>query len=153
MKDWELEDEVFEATIERAIPLLDRKKAFYTKVAGVSHSNDDGSSRAGIITKCEVFECLNLVWETENKFDPNAVAVRRVGTGEQLGYLEARLASEVVHALKTWGPCWTALFRQPTYHPETGTVVGAILYMVRFSEAYIERKAAKLSAKQPDSEI
>jgi hypothetical protein len=153
MGEWELEDGIFEVTINRAIPLLDREKDFYTKVAGVSHSNEDGSSRAHIIAKCKVFECLNLVWETENKFDPNAVAVRRVGTGEQLGYLEARLAAEVVHALKTRGPCWTALFRQPTHHPETGQVVGAVLYMVCFSDSYLKRKATELSAKQSDSEI
>ena len=152
MSEWELEDGLFEATIDRVIPSLDREKAFYTKVAGVSHPNDDGSSCARIIEECEIFECLNLIWQTENKFDPNAVAVRRVGTGEQLGYLEARLAAEVVRSLKTQGPCWTALFRHPTHHPETGQVVGAVLYMVRFSDVYLERKAAELSAKQPDLE-
>jgi HIRAN domain len=150
MNEYEMDDRLFELTVEKAVPSSDREKAFYTKVAGASHPNVDGSSRAQIIKKCEVFECLNLVWEQDNKFDPNAVAVRRVNTGQQLGYLDARLAGEVVHALKRRGPCWTALFRHPTHHPETGKVVGAVLYMIRFSDTYLERKATEASQKSTE---
>ncbi len=145
MNNEEMEDRLFEETVEASVPSSDREKAFYTKVAGASHQNDDGSSRTQIIKKCKEFECLNLIWEQDNKFDSNAVAVRRVPSGEQLGYLETRLAGEVVREMGKRGPCWTALFRQPTHHPESGMIVGAVLYMICFSDNYLEKKVVAAS--------
>ena len=136
-------DAAFEEKVDKAIPPSDRLKSFYVKVAGVNHRNNDGTSRHRIIKDCEVFECLNLVWEADNKFDPNAIAIRRFEDGAQLGYLDSRLAEEVARSVKKEGPCWTAIFRHHTYHPDTGAVVGAVLYMIRFSEEYLQRKASE----------
>lgn len=79
-----------------------RFKHFFTKVVGVTHENRDGSSRQDIIRQCSIalpgrkfLEQLDLDHEDENPYDPNAVAVKRE-TGEQLGYLSAELAEEVV---------------------------------------------------------
>ena len=68
---------------------------FHTKIVGVSHKNSDGSSRQKIIRKCRLFEDLVLDHEETNPHDPNAVRVCREN-GEQLGYLNANLAEEVV---------------------------------------------------------
>ena len=68
---------------------------FHSKVVGVSHKNDDGSSRQSHIKKCSLFESLLLDHEEDNAHDPNAVRVLR-SNGRQLGYLDARLAEEIV---------------------------------------------------------
>ena len=71
---------------------------FFTKVAGVTHANRDGSERQDIIAVCEPFETLDLDHEEDNPVDANAIAVRR-RSGEQLGYLPAELAADVVERL------------------------------------------------------
>jgi hypothetical protein len=141
--DPDLADAQFETQVARLIPLEDRSKSFFIKIAGASHRNEDGTSRTRIIKECEIFESLTLNHQLDNKFDPNAIAVLRQ-TGSQIGFLDARLASEIVNQNKRYGPCWAALFRRPTYHPETGKIVGALLYMIRFSDDYIQRKSLQL---------
>jgi HIRAN domain len=70
-------------------------RVFYSKVAGVTHKNPDGTSRQRIIKTCAPGEGLVLVREPENPYDPDAVKVYR-SSGEQVGYLSAdRLASEI----------------------------------------------------------
>jgi hypothetical protein len=71
---------------------------FYTKVAGVSHRNDDGTQRQRIIKRCQVHEQLVLEHDPRNRHDPNAVRVCRLH-GEQLGFLKADLAPDVVNRL------------------------------------------------------
>ncbi len=68
---------------------------FFTKVAGVSHANQDGTSRQKIIKKCRTLEKLTLDHEEDNPHDRNAVRVCREN-GEQIGYLQQELAEEVV---------------------------------------------------------
>ena len=68
---------------------------FYSKVAGVSHANDDGTDRQEIIARCEPLELLLLDHDEHNPYDSNAVRVRREN-GEQIGFLSAELAGEVV---------------------------------------------------------
>jgi hypothetical protein len=59
---------------------------FFTKVAGVTHANDDGSSRQVIIRECRAGESLDLVREPENRYDSGAIKVMR-RNGQQLGYI------------------------------------------------------------------
>lgn len=75
---------------------------FYTKVVGVSHKNEDGSSRQKII-KDYASENKYVILEREpnNKFDKNAVAVF-IEAGflfshgkYQLGYLDGRTAEDI----------------------------------------------------------
>ncbi len=68
-----------------------RPRTFVTTVAGVEHDNDDGTSRHKTIKRCRQGEMLSLEREPRNRFDPNAIRVLR-GSGEQLGYLTARVA-------------------------------------------------------------
>lgn len=70
-------------------------RSFHTKVAGVSHRNDDGTSRQEIIADCVPLERLLLDHNEQNPHDPNAVRVCRQN-GEQIGFLNAGLAEEAV---------------------------------------------------------
>ena len=69
---------------------------FYAKVVGVTHRNDDRTRRQEIIDECELFERLVLDHEPDNPKDPNAIRVLREN-GDQIGYLDARLAKETVN--------------------------------------------------------
>jgi hypothetical protein len=68
---------------------------FFTKVLGVTHANDDGSSRQKVIQRLVPPEKLELIHDDENPFDPNAVKVCRAN-GDQVGWLAADLAEEVM---------------------------------------------------------
>jgi len=75
---------------------------FYSKIAGVSMKNDDGSSRQEIIKDfAHVGDQLILRREPKNKYDPNAIGVwltvkSCTGSADrQLGYIEARTAAEM----------------------------------------------------------
>ena len=67
---------------------------FDGKVAGTTHRNPDGTSRQQIALTLAPHDELTLQAEPDNPWDANAIAVLTAG-GEQLGYLEARLAREV----------------------------------------------------------
>jgi hypothetical protein len=82
--------------------------SFYSKVAGVTHKNKDGSSRQELIQRFVVEgQPLIFVPEPENKFDPNAIAVYVDGwkpfrtVRVQIGYLEARVAEELQSSLQS----------------------------------------------------
>lgn len=124
------EDDAFEAAFLKAIPEDKRLSAFYTTVAGTHFQNLDGSSRCLIISKCKLGELLELEHEPENQFDPNATAVLREETKEQLGYLNARLAGELVRDYRKNNSRWLAIFRRQNHHPDTGKVVGATIYLI-----------------------
>jgi hypothetical protein len=106
-------------------------KWFWGKVAGVTHTNPDGSSRQKILHRCQVREMLNLTLEPNNPVDPKAVAVLRQ-TGEQLGYLDRRLAAETHDRMlkgERWGAMLTAVTGRPPHpHP----LLGANIVMLRF---------------------
>lgn len=74
-------------------------KGFYTKLVGVSFLNNDGSSRQGILNQCSDISEENplplyLARDTENPYDPNAIAVY-TEEGKQLGYLSRKI-NEIV---------------------------------------------------------
>ena len=61
-------------------------RRIFSKVAGVTMPNADGSKRQTIIAGCRSGEILSLVREPKNRHDKYAVKVLRL-TGEQIGYL------------------------------------------------------------------
>jgi hypothetical protein len=136
------EDTQFEAIVAQTIPPEAQVKAFYATVAGTSHRNRDRTSRTRIIGQCSTFEPILLVPEPDNEFDPNAIAVCRRETNEQLGYLDRRLAEEVTRDIRRHGARWIAIFRHQNYHPETGRVVGAVLHLVCLSDEFIAQSDA-----------
>jgi hypothetical protein len=141
----EVSDAQFEKAVQDLVQQTGCDKHFYTKVAGASHLNLDRTSRTRIIGKCEVFETLEFRPEPNNEFDSNAIAIVRRKTDEQLGYLEADLATEVAKDFIEYGPCWIAVFCHPNYHPETDAIVGAVIYMLRLP---VEKLAAEEANEQ-----
>jgi hypothetical protein len=77
----------------------DRIWHFHSKLAGVSHANDDGTSRQSIIRKLQPREMLFLYHDRDNRYDPNAMMVCRKSK-EQVGYLNRELAAEVVERVR-----------------------------------------------------
>ena len=63
-------------------------KWFWSKVAGVTHENEDGTSRQKILQRCEARELLRLVPEPHNPVDPNAIAVLRKADLEDVARME-----------------------------------------------------------------
>ena len=73
------------------------KGQFETNIAGITHQNDDGSSRREILKKCKIGEELTLA-HTPIRQDKNAVKVTR-DTGEQIGWLHDFVAEEIAPML------------------------------------------------------
>jgi hypothetical protein len=73
-----------------------KNRVFFQQVHGITHKNDDGSSRQEIIGHCHEGEELVLVPEPTNPYDPYAVKICRK-TGERIGYWPAdgRLAGDL----------------------------------------------------------
>jgi len=74
---------------------LESVRHFYTKVAGVTHKNDDGSSRQKHVQKCRTRERLILKRDYDNPYDENAIKVY-LRNGSQIGFLSAEVADDVV---------------------------------------------------------
>lgn len=122
-------DAKFEATIaEEFVGQIE--KSFYSKIAGTTHRNRDGTYRKPAIAKCEEGERLSLVHEPDNPVDPNAIAIC-TEDGFQLGYIEARLAGEIIRDVARNGPRWVVTFAHHNCHPETGKVVGGTIYVTK----------------------
>lgn len=67
---------------------------FYTKIAGVTHQNQDGVDRQQLIEKYrEKGNPVLFIPEPDNEFDPNALKV--CVAGEQLGYINSDLAKKM----------------------------------------------------------
>lgn len=67
---------------------------FYSKIAGVTHNNPDGTSRQKLLEFCKDGEELQFIREPENAYDKNAIKICR-GSGEQLGYTRSELAADL----------------------------------------------------------
>jgi hypothetical protein len=74
-------------------------ETFYSKVAGVTFENDNGSDRQQILKKCKLGEKLLLI-HSPIEGHPNAVKVCRESTNEQIGHLNAKVAEEIAPLLK-----------------------------------------------------
>jgi hypothetical protein len=113
----------------------------YSKVAGVSFANRDGVERQDVVEHCKPGEMLKLIPEPKNRFDHNAVAVVRQN-GEQLGYLNRRLAEDV----QNWtakGEHWQAMVTKIT--PEQPLPCAAPLHGVNLILLRSRQKMAQAS--------
>lgn len=154
MADRTISDSQFEQAVDRIFPPESREKGFYAKIAGAKHRNRDGSSRTALIDLCNTFDILTLEAEPDNPVDPNAVAVFRTAGG-QIGYFDSRLAGEATRDAKLHGGRWVAIFRNKNHHPDTGAVVGAVLYVIRLTDESAlehERKVALKNAARTDGD-
>lgn len=82
---------------------ISKPQPIHSKVRGVSHKNDDGSSRQSAVRQCRPGQTLLLVRDKKNKHDSNAVKVCVEGKlfrrQRQLGFLSADLAGEIADDL------------------------------------------------------
>src|SRR6266853_4273246 len=77
------------------------KGVHFCQVKGVTHDNDDGTSRSEAIKLCSVGDSVKLVPDPQNEHDRNAIRVLRLN-GQQIGYISARQAARLagnVHLL------------------------------------------------------
>jgi hypothetical protein len=107
-----------------AMPEDARFRHFFASIAGESHVNRDGSSRQAILARCHVAEPLRLEREPDNPVDPHALKVCRL-TGEQLGYVPADLAEDLVDDLDHLVPFLARVGR-----PAGGPHLGGVLLIV-----------------------
>jgi DNA-directed RNA polymerase subunit RPC12/RpoP len=80
--------------IERRSEYLPPVRHFYTKVAGVTYKNDDGSDRQEILATCSPLETLHVEHDDNNPHDPNTIRVC-TEDGRQIGHLFRDVASDV----------------------------------------------------------
>jgi hypothetical protein len=80
--------------IERRSEYLPPVRHFYTKLAGATYKNDDGSDRQDILSTCCPLQALRVEHDNNNPHDPNAIRVC-TEDGRQIGHLFRDLASDV----------------------------------------------------------
>lgn len=73
-------------------------KDYYLKIVGVTHSNEDGTSRQQVIKRCKPRERLLLFPDPDNQFDNNAIKVCRLN-GQQVGFIQEHQAPELRYIL------------------------------------------------------
>jgi hypothetical protein len=77
------------------------KGAHFCLVKGVTHNNDDGTSRSEAQHLCSIGDTVKLVPEPNNEHDQHAIKVV-LQTGQQIGYISTRQAARfdgIVHLL------------------------------------------------------
>jgi hypothetical protein len=68
------------------------KGVFFCQVKGVTHKNDDGTSRSEAMKLCSIGDAVKLVPDPQNTHDRNAIRVLLL-SGQQIGYISARQAA------------------------------------------------------------
>jgi hypothetical protein len=95
-------------------PWLDHNKEFeryiFTRIAGVSFPNLDGTSRQDALRSCKPLDRLFLHWEIENPVSRTAISVS-LENGQQLGYLESCLGKETFRRVQK-GEQWIGFIVQ-----------------------------------------
>lgn len=84
------------------------ERYIFTHIAGVTHDNIDGTSRQIALLHCKPMHLLVLKWEQDNPVSKTAIAVYYSETGEQLGYLDARLGRETFNRIRK-GEIWSGV--------------------------------------------
>ena len=91
-------DEVGKEKYLRSKRMEESEYIYYTNLAGVTHTNDDGSDRQKIVKTCRVGKTVNLIRDHENPHDKNAIKVCRE-SGEQLGWINKDVAENFAVAI------------------------------------------------------
>jgi single-stranded-DNA-specific exonuclease len=125
--------------------------SFHTKLAGVSFEG-----RQDVVAKLQPDTPLRLVRQPDNEFDPNAIAVL-APTGEQVGFLNRRLASVLSPALDA-GARWDVSVTGVTGGDDAGSRGVNVLVARPDAAGEAERDAeslaqrrAELSALKPEA--
>jgi hypothetical protein len=109
------------------------ERYIFAHVAGVTHSNLDGSSRQAVLAHCKPLQLLMLRWDSENPVSRTAIAVH-LETGEQLGYLDSRLGQETLHRIRK-GENWAGFIVSIASPAESKRqVLGATIVIVKLKK-------------------
>jgi hypothetical protein len=76
---------------------MSEENGFFSKIAGVTFDNDDGSSRQEVIKDCKEGDRLNLI-PTPSEYDDRGIKVVNRRTQDTLGWLK----KEVAHDIWEW---------------------------------------------------
>jgi single-stranded-DNA-specific exonuclease len=120
-------DEALERELE-ANP--DVETWIFSKIAGVTFDNPDGVCRQSILPRCKFEDPLILEWERDNPLSKEALKLSRK-TGEQLGYINARLAHDVLERILA-GELWAVYIKEITGGTEDRPTLGANIVLVKF---------------------
>jgi HIRAN domain len=127
---------------------------FHSKIVGVTYKNPDGSDRQKFISKCQLFETLVLDHEEDNAHDPNAVRVCREN-GQQLGYLNTKLAEEIVLKSEK-GYRFAAFIKDITGKKRKGQSLGVNLLIVQadpgIGDHHVKKYVNQLLRDDPELE-
>jgi hypothetical protein len=69
-----------------------QRNVHFCEVKGVTHNNDDGTSRIAALRLCNIGDTVKLIADPSNIHDKNAIRVVLL-TGEQIGFISARQAA------------------------------------------------------------
>jgi hypothetical protein len=118
------------------------ERYIFTHIAGISFPNPDGTSRQAVLTRCKRMQGLAFKWEENNPVSRTAIAVHRVDTGEQLGYLESRLGQETFNRLCK-GEIWTGyIVSMGVPHESEAEVMGATIVLVKLKPEVLRENFA-----------
>ena len=110
---------------------------FYAKLVDITQRNEDGTVREKLIPTCKPFEFVDVVWESENKYDPNAIAIRKK-RGPRLGYLNRQTAEEIATSMKR-GTVWRACVKMAK--PKVSYLHGCLVVcLMEMKDTQVEAK-------------
>jgi single-stranded-DNA-specific exonuclease len=118
-------------------------ESFHTKLAGVSFEG-----RQEVVARLQPGAPVRLVRQPDNEFDPNAIAVF-APTGEQVGFLNRRLASVLAPAIDA-GAEWDVSVTEVTGGEEAGSKGVNVLFSRPGAEEEAEREAESRAARRAD---
>jgi hypothetical protein len=129
------------------------ERYIFTHIAGVSFPNLDGSSRQAALSRCKRMQGLAFQWEENNPVSRTAIAVHRVDTGEQLGYLESRLGRETFNGLGK-GEIWIGfIVSMGAPHESEAEVMGASIVVVKLKPEVLRENVAPPRSSAPAEPI
>jgi hypothetical protein len=144
-----MEDKEFERSFEKEFaPLIDER--FFSKIAGVTHPNRDGSDRAEILRRCQPLDILELIPEPDNPVDPKAIAIWRYRKRFQLGYLPKETAHELLRRMDDSVGRWVAVLRDPYCAEDSDRIVGATIVVMHMTVEKIRKADSDAAPKLPD---
>jgi hypothetical protein len=130
-------------------------KSFYSKLAGVTHKNDDGHSRQAIIKHLEGGEILYLEHEPDNQYDPNAISASVMSVDVpwnddfyQIGYLKSELAAELVENARN-GFRYEGKISEITGGEDGKNSLGVNIEITVFSPKEMEERRAAENTRKP----
>lgn len=128
-------------------------RSFPSRVVGVTKRNPDGTARQDLIEELTEGEVLELVPDPENDYDPDAIQVC-TGTGEQIGFIRAELASEITGYLEEEIPVEAVVAKitggEPG-KPAYGVNIRLVIYDGESEEDQARREATR-AAHRPSVE-